>query len=112
MPTYELIDGEEQNRQTPVTFQIPPLKERMHVPDGWHVKLGFKVPMAEQDACFAATGARVETERMWVQVDSRESENGVYYGTLENHPAVCRGVKVGDSIQFEAKNILNIVEPD
>lgn len=112
MPTYELLDGEEINRRHPDTFEIPSLEQRMNIPDNFWVKLGFVPSKEDHDRCKAATNSCVTLERMWVQVVGRESEQGTYYATLGNQPAVCSGVSIGDSIQFEAKNVLDIVSDD
>jgi len=42
-----------------------------------------------------ATG---ESERMWVQVDSCDDEEGVLFGKLDNEPLLGRGLHVGDEL--------------
>lgn len=107
MPTYELVDGEEMVKKFPTVFLFPEREARMNVPDNAWVCLGFRPTKEDQ----LKNGA-VDSENLWVQVDNRESETGPYYGTLGGHPSYCSGIKMGDPIQFEAKNILDIAEPD
>lgn len=106
MPTYTLVDAEDYEGKSTDgrVFEIPTLAERMSVPDGGWAKLGFLLTDAEKQA----TDGMINAERMWVEVECRESDNGVYYGKLGNHPVFVNGVTINDSIQFEAKHIMAI----
>lgn len=112
MPKYDLLNAEERNLQFPETFKIPILDNRMSVPDNYWVKLGFIPSDEDNTKCILATGLPALMERMWVQINNRESECGMYYGTLGSIPAVCFGVSIGDAIQFEAKNVFDILSND
>lgn len=117
MASYCLIDGEEINRKYPETFVIPSLEDRNNVPDNYWVKLGFKTTESDRRlsnviANGADTNLSVDVERMWVQIDDRESSHGMYYGTLGNFPQIVTGIKMGQTVQFLANNILEITEPN
>jgi hypothetical protein len=102
MPTYELLDAEQNAKLFPSNFHIPPHWERDNVPDNFWVKIGFKCPKE--------TG--VDYEYLGVQIENRESPNGLYYGKLGDQPKYAKGIKINDSIQFERHNIIQIAMPD
>lgn len=90
----DLINGVEQNRATPDTFQIPSPSEKALVGIGDHVKLGFRNPNKED---------QVKAERMWVKV------TGQNVGTLANEPAFIEGLSFGDTVEYHPDNILSIL---
>lgn len=91
---YQLVDVEERNKNNPDTFWIPSLEDRQDIDVGQWVKLGFK-------------GKEI-TERMWVKVTNIV---GSLVGTLDNDPAVLP-IAHGDSIDFEPKHIMEILDND
>lgn len=84
-----LVDGVEQNRLYPATFEIPSEEAKAAVRPGDFVKIGFQY----QGLC----------ERMWVQV------HGDGFGELNNDPVrvpmVC-----GETVHYERYHILSIIK--
>lgn len=102
MSTYTLQNAEDQARTYPDDFNIPDLKDRKTVPDGHFAKVGFVTESNSGSKC---------VEYLWVRVIDRESDDGTYYGVLEDEPNFTNGVKIGDPIQFEAENVFKIIAP-
>ncbi|HDX9663251.1 TPA: DUF2314 domain-containing protein [Bacillus cereus] len=92
---YNLVDGVALNKLHPDTFEIPTKNDISSLSLGMYVKLGFseyeKIP-----------------ERMWVEIDSINGKK--FTGKLNNEPHVLESIKLGDVVEFEAKNILAIFE--
>lgn len=98
---WSLVDGEARAKEHPGTFEIPPRKEREQLQPGYFAKLIFVTPqMVAQNV----------GERMWVRVLERKTgASGVYYrGQLDNSPGLVSGIKAGDELQFEPKNVIDI----
>lgn len=91
---YTLIDGKAKNAAHPETFHIPDAREIAAIKEGSLVKIGFE----------EETGA----ERMWVNVTKVGDTE--FEGRLDNVPFGLKTVKLGDTVTFKAKHILDIWE--
>lgn len=100
---YSLLDGEEQNKLHPESFEIPTAEERLNVKPDTFVKLCFRIPNAKK--------GKPSGERMWVKVLNTTPLGGEYEGALANNPFFVRGIKFGGRVQFSAKHILDIQQP-
>ena len=103
MPTpvdYHLENGEEIHAQYPDTFGLPARSVRENLKVGDIVKMIFVL----NDPDPGVPGA----ERMWVTVSARQGAN--YVGELNNEPALVRGAKVGDFIEFGPEHVIDIYE--
>ena len=104
---WTLIDGVRRNADHPTTFEIPDEAERLSVPIGAFVKVGFEWPEKVRQGTFGA-------ERMWVKITDViiDDERTVveYSGVLDNDPVVFDEViKCGDLVDLEPKHILSIM---
>lgn len=88
---YVLMDGVEQNRLYPDTFEIPSDKEKAALRPGDYVKLCFEDPL----------GLSV-SERMWVQVIKRGT------GRLMNTP-LAADLEWGDMVDYEDRHVLSVM---
>lgn len=86
----EFVDAEERNKQYPKTFDIPAESERNNVKRGDYVKLIFD-----------------DKERMWVKVKKHKGKKLI--GVINNEPVLIEDVKFGDKVEFEPKNIIDIM---
>jgi hypothetical protein len=94
MPPYILVSGVERHRISPHRFWIPPQSERESLRPGDHFKLMF---------CFPDT---LMGERMWVIV--KEVRPEYYVGVLNNYPALIKGIRFGQKVQFHSDHVINI----
>ena len=97
MADYNLIDGELQTENHPLTFAIPDKAERTMLADHCLVQVGFLVEPSH--AYF---------EPIWVQVIAKEESEDLYYGTLQDKSVTNTALRIHDEIQFTSKNVLRI----
>lgn len=98
MKSYSLEDIEKRNAENPDSFLIPDYTIRNNLSEGDIVKLIF-VPTLDKS---------VAAERLWVEVVSREGKE--YIGKVDNDPEYIDGLKSGDLVSFEAKNVSDVWE--
>jgi uncharacterized protein YegJ (DUF2314 family) len=91
---YTLLNGIEQHLKHPDTFEIPTELDITFLEVEDYVKL-----------CFEEEGRA--SERMWVTITKIDEDN--FTGTLDNEPFELKSVKLGDTINFKAKNIIGIL---
>jgi len=95
---WSFEDAQSMAKKHPKTFEIPNQDDINSVKAGSVVKLIFNIEDSSDDT--------PGSERMWVEVT--KVNNSGYVGKLDNRPAVIRGLKPGDKIEFQAKNIASI----
>lgn len=101
---WQLIDGEARNTHNPLTFHMPPLKERAACKLGQMVKIGVVLPEAEW------MDDRPDGERFWVEIIS-QAETGEYKGKIANDLVHDHGLQFGQEIKFFPKHILQTNVP-
>lgn len=101
--TPKLLSAEEANQQSPETFHIPTLQQRLTIPPGTLVKLMFAVPPQE---------GYPNAERMWVLVATATMMGKVtrYVGMIQNDPGFIEGLAYGDVIKFTSAHIVDWME--
>lgn len=92
MSKYTLVNAYKMHCENPTTFEIPTVEQLQGLKVGDDVKLCFN-----------------NLERMWVKITKIDSLENME-GTLNNDPAMIRGLKYGDPIKFKACNIYSIYE--
>ena len=97
--SWKLLDAYKMNQAHADTFHIPSPNDIDELEVGSSVKLGF-------DITENIEGPR--SERMWVLVI--ELNGNKFTGQLDNDPAIIRGLKYRDTVDFTANNILSIME--
>lgn len=97
-PQYTLLDGIEQNKLHPKTFEIPTEKTKKEIKPVDFVKLCFE--KLQKASSF-------NSERMWVKVISIKGEK--LSGTIANDPVIFEELKYDDKIKFETKHIISIL---
>ena len=109
-PKYTLLDGVEQNKLHPQTFEIPTQEEKQKdIKVGTFVKLCFQKTITTQshNLNFTKFSSSFNSERMWVEVTDIDGDN--LSGTVANDPVVIDGLKFDDKIAFEYKHIISIL---
>ena len=96
--SYTLMDGEEQNRKYPETFEIPSLIERRNLQVGQLAKVFFVPNKLEK--------GMPNGERMWVEI-TKTSEQG-YVGLLRNSPISIPRLRFGSIVRFEARHVIQL----
>lgn len=116
---WELVDGEEQNRQSPDSFHIPPIEARQGLKAGQHAKLTFIMLPASDRPKASAGRADLDDlvkaqnrlgrarERMWVLVTLTGANQ--FVGTLDNKPNNSSALERGARIVFEARHVVDIL---
>lgn len=89
-----LVDAVLQHSKHPSTFDIPSKMEIQQIKVGGFVKLTFLSPSGG--------------ERMWVKVVEIKAGGG-YKGKLDNTPMFAESLYLGDIIEFEEFNIIDIM---
>lgn len=104
-PPYVLADALQTWRDWPDTFDLPDAEERASVPEGWFVKLVFKLlePPPGMDN-------PPDAERMWVRVVARDEE-GPWVGELANEPEWITALALGARVEFTPDHIIDIAPP-
>lgn len=90
-----VMDGVEQNKLYPDTFEIPSNMDKANIRPGDFVKAGF------------ATDVDTPTERMWVLVT--EIAAGVIRGRLASEPVITKA-KLDDPVAMEFRHVIEIKE--
>lgn len=97
---WVLIDGVEQNRQYPLSFEIPSEEERTSAKVENTVKIGYT-----SDASEGPSG-----ERFWVIVKER-TDDGRYVGQVDNDLVIPEhGIVFKDLVRFGPEHILMVLE--
>jgi len=78
---------------------MPEIKDRLDLPAGCFVKLGF----------LYTKNKVLKTEFLLVQVNEKEEGADIYYGELDDKPKKISGVVIGDMIQFSSNHVLEII---
>ena len=107
---WALIDAEARNKESPLTFEIPSLKERQSLKRGSVVRLAFSFAKVRDDAYPMIVPS---TERMWVYVlavSSDPSGNVEYTGKLDNAPYTTDVIKYGAFVHFEPRHVASLLE--
>ena len=95
-----LADATERARLSRL-FEIPPREDRDSLRPGDYAKVIFET--SEEYMPGLEWG-----ERMWLLVESK-TEGGCYLGTLTNIPVIVTGIEQGDSVEFGAENVIDII---
>lgn len=98
--TYQLADAEARHAESPETFEIPGVAERVSLNAGDWVKLVFEI----------SDGSRTEVERMWVKVTGRQEDS--FAGLLDNDPYCTDELKSGEPVTFGARHVIQIERAD
>lgn len=98
MKNYVLEDIEKRSAESPDSFIVPDYSIRNNLSKGDIVKLIF-IPILDKP---------VAAERLWVKVVSREGNE--YMGKVDNDPEYVDGLKSGDLVFFEARNVSDVWE--
>lgn len=99
---YTLTDAENYSANSP-GFVIPSLSTRMKFESEDIVQLMF-----ENDSY---TPGAPPHEHMWVEVLEVPAP-GRYIGSLDTHPIFVKGVRYGDTINFDARHIIKFINED
>jgi hypothetical protein len=101
MTGWTLDDVEVVAHTHPDTFFIPSETERKNQNVGNQVQLHFLLtsPLADQP----------RAERMWVKISKNQADGSKYEGILVNQPAYICDLRVGDTVQFEARHIAQVM---
>lgn len=97
---FHLRDADDAAAESPYTFFVPSLEERVAVAPGDLVKLGFEYEWETQE---------YGGERMWVRVTGRTGLQ--FTGNLDNEPFEA-GLEHGMAVSFGVKHILAILWSD
>lgn len=95
--SYSLVNGEERQKQNPISFEIPSLAERRKLQKGDYAKLIF----------IDLSGG---SEGMWVRIEQRDKA-GRYTGILDNKP-INLMLSHGDTVSFLPQHIVDVAHPD
>jgi len=96
---YTLDCGEERQRTSPESFELPSESKRQNLARGDCVKLIFRMLNKINE---------IEVERMWVDV---EGKDGNYYiGSLNNEPFSDVDLASEDRVIFEARHVIQIYD--
>jgi hypothetical protein len=95
--SWVLEDAQKLSEQYPYTFYKPSKEVVGMLTPGNQVKLIFEFHSDTPEAPRA--------ERMWVTIDSFDGR--CYRGTLDNRPRYIKDLRLGESIQFEEKHIVD-----
>jgi hypothetical protein len=98
---WELEDVEATAAANARSFFVPSLKNRQSKEVGDSVRLHF-VLLADGKGLPRA-------ERMWVEITGVGPSIGTYKGILTNAPAYIRSIRLGDTVEFEARHIAQIL---
>jgi hypothetical protein len=93
---FALANAEALAADSPASFEIPALDERLRLSPGDCAKLIFK--------------SADKAERMWVRVERRRQCGTVahYRGTLANEPiARAFGLRFGSAVEFTSRHIID-----
>lgn len=99
--SYTLIDGVEQNRQNPKTFEIPTPNQKLNLKVGDYVKLGFQ--------CDPEANCPVAAERMWLEIINIDGDD--FEGILKNDPYFLNqyaNLHCNNNVYFNSCHILAI----
>lgn len=99
---WELGDGVKMNADWPTTFWIPADEDKAAIRPGHHVKLAFQMRPGYQER--DGWG-----ERMWVEVS--EVRGNRFKGQLFSQPVGIPKLYAGESVDFSAKHIIDVVDP-
>lgn len=91
------MNGVEQNRLHPQTFEIPSDEEKANIQPGDHIKVGFLI-----------NEGNIEAERMWLKVTG--INNNSITGTLANDPVCITVYGFGDEFAVTLDEVLSIIK--
>ena len=98
---WELEDGEARHAESPDTFEIPAIEERLSLRPGQLVKLIFRIALRDE------AGVESEAaERMWVELKSKS--DFFYSGTLDNDAYSTKEFRAGLSVVFQPRHVIQI----
>ena len=103
MASWKLRDSSETAREFKYTFFKSSEIDIAQVKPGENVKLIFDFSSDDPDAA--------EAERMWVLVD-QVRKDGTFIGSLDNTPRWIKDLHPGDTIEFDARHIINTEHDD
>jgi hypothetical protein len=96
--TISFLNGEEENRLYPETFEIPSLNFRRNVPIGYYVKVAL-----QKEGTL--------TERFWAKITKSAVVDGnIRYEAEVNNELVFYDFKLGAKIGFGPEHILSYME--
>lgn len=98
MASWTLRDSSETAREFKYTFFKPSEADIAQIKPGENVKLVFDFSSLDPEA--------PEAERMWVIVEQIRPD-GTFVGSLDNTPRWIKDLQPGDTIEFDARHIIN-----
>jgi hypothetical protein len=100
LPNWKLTDAIAVSEKRPDTFHTPCIHVIEIICLGDQVELGFEVYPTKPNV-----GSQI-CERLRVKVTSITTD--CFEGTLENAPAFIDGLEVGETIRFQAHNVMSL----